>query len=294
MSVPAVSVLMPVYNTQAYLAEAVESILNQTFRDFEFIIIDDGSTDRSLEILRRYEQQDSRIRLTSRGNRGLIKTRNELLREAKGELVAWADSDDISYADRLEKQSHCLVSDSDVVWVGGAVELVDPNGCPICVMGDPHNNGLCVTAMRRSVALRLGGFREQFQIAEDTDLQLRMEESGRAIYLDRPLIRYRQHAGSICFTKRASVEAYKGLAIELAAQRRSIGSDALQLGKSVSLPPVQKHRPESVHKTYGRWAWWALGAGNVVTARKYAVKVAVQRPFSLKTWRLVACALRGR
>src|SRR5271157_5690501 len=92
-SVPILSVLMPVYNAERYVAEAVESILTQTFRDFEFLIIDDGSTDSSGAILRRYAERDPRIWLLSRPNTGYVVALNELLGLARGELLARMDAD---------------------------------------------------------------------------------------------------------------------------------------------------------------------------------------------------------
>lgn len=87
---PLVSVLLPVYNAERYLGPAIESILTQTFTDFELLITDDGSSDRSLEILQSYAAQDTRIRLLSRENKGLIYTLNEMLEQANGEFwPAW-------------------------------------------------------------------------------------------------------------------------------------------------------------------------------------------------------------
>jgi len=95
---------MPVYNTERYVAEAVERILAQTFGDFEFIIIDDGSTDGSRAILERYTKKDDRIRLISRSNNGIVGARNEALEMARGELIAVMDSDDVALPERLEVQ----------------------------------------------------------------------------------------------------------------------------------------------------------------------------------------------
>lgn len=101
---PVVSVVMSVYNGEQFLAKAIESILNQTFRDFEFIIVNDGSTDGSTAILEEYAQCDCRIRLISRENRGLIASLNEGIASARGEWIARMDADDISFPDRFEKQ----------------------------------------------------------------------------------------------------------------------------------------------------------------------------------------------
>lgn len=101
---PLISVIMPVYNSEKYLNEAIESILNQTFSNFEFIIINDGSTDQSLEIIYQYKNQDDRIVLINRENRGLINSLNEGIEKATGKYIARMDADDISLPLRFEKQ----------------------------------------------------------------------------------------------------------------------------------------------------------------------------------------------
>src|SRR6478672_11907562 len=101
---PTLSVLMPVYNGARYLAEAVESILGQTFRDFELIIVNDGSTDGSEKILRRYAEQDGRIKLISRPNTGIVGALNDAIAASKCELMARMDADDVAMPDRFEKQ----------------------------------------------------------------------------------------------------------------------------------------------------------------------------------------------
>src|ERR1700721_899704 len=92
---PRVSVLMPVFNTARYLQDALDSISNQTFRDFEFVVVDDGSVDGSTKMLESFAARERRMRLVTRENLGLIATRKELLKEARGEFVAWMDSDAI-------------------------------------------------------------------------------------------------------------------------------------------------------------------------------------------------------
>jgi len=99
-SVPTVSVVIPVYNTERYIVDTVNSILNQTFSDFELIILDDGSKDRSPDLLRELAAKDSRIRLIIRENRGIVRTRNELLENCRGKYMAVNDADDLSQPDR--------------------------------------------------------------------------------------------------------------------------------------------------------------------------------------------------
>src|SRR5436305_11764547 len=101
---PAVSVLMPVYNAQRYIAAAVQSILDQTFTDFELIVVDDGSTDRSGDILRGFAARDPRVKLISRPNTGYVVALNEALATATGEFIARMDADDFSLPKRFERQ----------------------------------------------------------------------------------------------------------------------------------------------------------------------------------------------
>ena len=101
---PKISVVMSVYNGEKYLTEAVESILKQSFFDFEFIIINDGSSDKTQEILQRFQKEDKRIRVVSRANKGLIYSLNEGVKMAQGEYIARMDADDVSRPERLQKQ----------------------------------------------------------------------------------------------------------------------------------------------------------------------------------------------
>src|SRR6266480_6486765 len=126
-NVPPISVVMPVYNSAGVVAEAVESILQQTFRDFEFIIVDDGSTDDTGEILHEYAQLDKRIRLYSQENSGLIEALNRYCRVAAGKYIARMDADDISLPARLEKQFRFMETHPEVGVLGTWIQDVDEN-----------------------------------------------------------------------------------------------------------------------------------------------------------------------
>ena len=113
---PALSVYMPVYNAEGYLAQTLESILNQSLGDFEFLVVDDGSTDRSAEIVRSF--RDSRIRLLSQENQGCYPARNRAIAEASGKYLANMDAEDISLPERFEKQVAFLEEHPAAVLVG--------------------------------------------------------------------------------------------------------------------------------------------------------------------------------
>lgn len=121
---PKISVVMSVYNGELYLGEAIESILNQTYKNFEFIIINDGSTDNSLEIIEQYKKTDPRIVLISRENKGLIASLNEGIAVAKGEYIARMDADDISLPDRFAEQVKVMDSDKELVVCGSWINVI--------------------------------------------------------------------------------------------------------------------------------------------------------------------------
>lgn len=124
-----VSVIMPVYNAGNFLPEAIESILGQTYKNFEFIIVDDGSTDNSLAIIKGYGRKDKRIKVfKNKRNLGVSATANFAISKSKGKFLARMDADDISIPDRLEKQVEFLLKRKEIVAVGGQCVVIDKNG----------------------------------------------------------------------------------------------------------------------------------------------------------------------
>ena len=119
MSDPVITVVMPIFNAERFLREAIESVLAQTFGDFELLAINDGSTDRSLDMLNELARRDSRIRVISRPNKGISATRNEGTKLGRGEFIAAIDADDISMPIRFETQVRFLREHPDHVAVGG-------------------------------------------------------------------------------------------------------------------------------------------------------------------------------
>lgn len=298
---PRVSVLMPVYNGEKYVAEAIDSILAQTFEDFEFLIINDGSTDGTREILERYAAQDGRIRVLHRENRGITPTLNELLELARGDLAARMDSDDIAFPDRFAQQVRHFDENPDCVLVGGAVVIIDPKGRELHSRTAPllhheivdgflgrKGHPLChpATMFRRGRAIESGGYREGYIHAEDLDFFLRLAEVGKLANLAAPLLKYREHGGKVSAKfARLQGETTRRILME-AHQRRGTEPPTSVLDLRIEpITPADQRR---------LWGWWALGAGHVATARGHAFASLWRWPFSLETWRLVACAIRGR
>jgi hypothetical protein len=207
---PLVTVLMPVYNAEKFLAEAIESILAQTYRNFEFLIINDGSTDSSLSIIEKYSKQDKRIRVVSRANKGLVRTLNEGLKLAKTAYLARMDADDVALKQRLEKQIKYLEANPDCVVVGASFESIREDGSSLgrhyCFINDAtirHALPLegCIphpTAMYRlQTVLGIGGYDNNYFPAEDYDLWRRLAYAGRLQNLETPLLKYRLSGASI-------------------------------------------------------------------------------------------------
>jgi glycosyltransferase involved in cell wall biosynthesis len=305
---PLISVCMPVYNAERYIAQAVESILDQMLGDFEFLILDDGSTDGSLEILRRYADQDPRIRLTSRPNKGLVPSLNELIDQSRGEFLARMDADDVARPERFAWQVEYLRAHPECVLVGSRVRLVDPEGDPLCdwctmqeheAIDSSYLRGERITAvshpsvmMRRDAVLAVGKYRP-FEVIEDIDLFLRLAEYGRIANLPEVLLHYRIHASNI--SKAASYhDTIDRVYVEVVrdARRRRNLPEASDSPDGSAAPKSPRIDPTPAEER-AKWAWWALGAGYLKTARKHARWVLSRAPLSPRSWKLMYCTLRG-
>jgi glycosyltransferase involved in cell wall biosynthesis len=192
MSSCKISVIMPVYNAEKYLEEAIESVLNQTYKNFEFIIINDGSIDKSLEIIYKYQKKDKRIVLINRKNKGLITSLNEGIEKSSGSYIARMDADDISLAKRFERQIKLMeLENLDIC--GGHFLSINNFGEPISLNLTPIGHDLCTLSLiskvpfaHPSVMIRKS-FLEKNDIkygqslnnkAEDFDLWIRLHEKG--------------------------------------------------------------------------------------------------------------------
>ena len=209
---PAVSVIMPAYNVAEYIAEAVESVLAQTFSDFELLIVNDGSTDGTPEIARRYAALDPRLHLIEQENRGLAAARNAALRQAKGEMIALLDSDDLWAPGFLEAQIAILHArpEIDIVtgnaWTLGSHEHGEParpspDSRPAPNLTTILTDELSVFIMsvfRRRVYDTIGGFDEMLRTNEDFDFWFRAALAGfKFARNDQPLGHYRRRDDSL-------------------------------------------------------------------------------------------------
>lgn len=208
---PKVSVLMSVYNSMLYLEQSVQSILDQTFRDFEFIIINDGSTDGTQKILETFA--DPRIQIVTQPNTGLTKALNRGLKLCRGEFMARMDADDISMPERLERQLVFLNKHPEVGMVGTAHIEIDAKGEVLlkkpCLLEDNQlrkilikYNPFCHTSVmiRRSILQKIGPYDESFSYAQDYELWFRVARHHKLANLPQFLIKRRIYHENISFT----------------------------------------------------------------------------------------------
>lgn len=298
---PLVSVLLPVYNAERYLAQAIDSILAQTFTDFELLITDDGSTDRSAEILQTYAAQDPRIRLLTRENKGLIYTLNEMLERTEADFLARMDADDIATPDRLALQVRFLQQHPNVVCVGGAFDLIDPQGRTVQWIPMPEHNdeiqqmlliGRTIinhpcAMIRRSALLQIGGYDPEMKTVEDLDMLLRLGEIGELANLPEVVLKYRFHTDSVSAQNIVFQSQMAKKACERAWKRRGIS------GHYDSPQPWYRPmpEPESQQHFFHRYGWWAFCNGFRGTATECGLKAILAKPTTLESWKLLICAL---
>jgi len=201
---PTVSIVMPAFNAAEFLDDAVSSILNQTFRDFEFIIVDDASTDETPDILQKYAEADGRVRVYRQGKEGMIAALNRGCRMACGEFIARMDADDISLPRRIELQRKFLERHPEIGILGTWAARIDENGSIIgmaCPSSNPrllkweHFFGICVihptVMMRRKILEKLDFYRPGAVHAEDRDLWLRASTITEFSNVPEILLKYR-------------------------------------------------------------------------------------------------------
>ena len=203
-SLPRVSIILPVYNGQKYIQSSINSLLAQTYADFELIVINDGSTDNTEEIIKKI--RDPRLKIISRPNKGLVKTLNEGIRRAKGEFIARQDADDLSLPTRLEKQISFLDSHHKIGLVGSNYTIIDeedtelvatdifthPDDLSVAeIVSNQFGHGSVV--MRSSIVRKAKGYNAAVGHVEDYDLFVRMSRLSKIANLPEALYRWRRN-----------------------------------------------------------------------------------------------------
>ncbi len=212
-----ISVVMPVYNGERFLEEAVDSILKQTYKAFEFIIVDDGSNDRTPEILKRYAEQDSRVKIIRAGKVGISKAMNLGIEAAQYPWIARMDADDVCLPRRLEASIEAAQANPDVVVWGTFIHHINAKGKILSTskvgpltteqFWEERKKGRVVQVinpsamMRKDIVDKVGGYKEAFIAAHDIEIFDEMAEYGPILCIPEVLVLYRIHGYSISMTK---------------------------------------------------------------------------------------------
>ena len=291
--IDAVTVVIPAYNLDAYLQDAIQSVLKQQYDGpLSIIVLDDGSTDMSLEVANRMAQRVSNLQVITQTNQGRAKTRNRMLELAETDLVAWLDGDDLAAPCWLADQIGYLHSHPECVAVGGQGYSMTASGNAIGPITHPldsdeidqrHLSGQanaffqsCVL-VRKSAVLKAGGYDERYPCAEDYSLWLRLAEIGKLANLPACHLCYRVHATSANWTLNID-QRTQGHAIQQEAlKRRGLPVDGKVMD---AIPPAKKD-------DWNRRLFWvniALKSGNPVSALQMLGPALKKHPVSLVMW----------
>lgn len=237
---PAVSVVMVACNVDRFLSEAIESILSQTFSDFEFVILDFGSTDETMDVISSYAAADGRIKTHQIPRCSLPEARNTACSYAQGRYIAVMDADDVCLPNRLQLEFDFMESHPDVAIVGGATEWINAEGRSLGIHRVPTEDDSIKRALtvrcpfwhptvflRRDAFDLVGGYRRIFTYAHDYDLELRIADRFQVANLKQVVVRYRVHPSQVTFRKQNLQTLCKLAAKVSAASRKATLSDPL-------------------------------------------------------------------
>lgn len=221
MSAPKVSVIIPAYNAEAFVSQAIDSVLEQTYPHIEVIVVNDGSTDATPEILETYK---SKIRIISQSNRGLPVARNAGLKHVTGTLISFLDSDDLYTKDRLEAQVHCFLENDDLDVCVGAVSVFE-EGIPDRLTAQGNAQMVATRLFSKSALDRVGLFNEQLGMGESIDWLLRAEACKLTeIQIQKTVLLRRSHANNM--TRTESPEGYMKMVKEHLLRQKKLRYDA--------------------------------------------------------------------
>lgn len=223
---PYVSVLMPCYNAERWLADSIESIINQTFKNIEIILVDDGSTsDETMNIMRRYQDNDARIVIISKKHTGLTDSLNVGIGKAQGKWIARMDADDLCEPERLYEQVNFIHNHPRVILLGTGLFEIDEHSNIIKQHIYPSDHHRLVLHLERrkkffahssafyrtDVVRNIGGYNTRFQRSQDYRLWLTLSLHGQIACLNKPLVRIRKHANQISNSNNGRRQIYDGL-----------------------------------------------------------------------------------
>lgn len=298
-----VSVIMPMRNAAPYVEEAISSVLQCHTIDIELLVIDDGSTDNSREIVAGIA--DSRIRLLKGRQKGISNCLNIGIIEARGDYIMRCDADDRYPAGRIESQISWLVDNPQAIAICGGFDMINKSGEIIAKPFISHSPNisniseelldsvcrthLCTFCIRTGAVKAMHGFREFFETAEDIDFSLRLGEMGAVYFTPTTAYHYRIHGESITHTQVSAKRIfYEETAKTFARQRRTTGQDALQAGTPPK-PPAEAGTASSAREHILNLmigsAWNYYEQGDFWLATKMAFKLQIANPLNFLAWR---------
>lgn len=198
-----ISICIPIYNAEKYLSSAIQSVLNQTYKDYELILLNDGSNDASLNIMNKFAQSDNRIKVINDGlNKGLVFRLNQSVNLAKGEYYVRMDADDIMFPERLEKQIEAMCSDDDIALVHSAAVSINAEnevlGIKININPERYKTSIAhPTVMARRSFFLENPYDKDFSQMEDLELWHRTSPVYKFAYIPEPLLFYREDSGLV-------------------------------------------------------------------------------------------------
>jgi glycosyltransferase involved in cell wall biosynthesis len=296
---PLVTVLMPVYNGERFVLDAVASILAQTFKDFELLVIDDGSTDKTRNLLETISDPRLHI-LANPTNLGLIATLNRGLELAHGRYVARMDADDVAHPQRLERQITFLEAHPEVAVLGTAVDLINADGKRFSGLHypcDPEKIRQLLpeecslihptVVFRRDIVLAEGGYNSAARHAEDYDLWLRLSERHQLANLPDPLLGYRIHPAQVSITNlRTQYETVQSIREKALARRQASGQNVAAFKQSIR--PTRwgqlRARPCTLGRDYLNWYRHYRVMRQPKLAMAFAVQGLRHSPLSAEAW----------
>jgi glycosyltransferase involved in cell wall biosynthesis len=291
IQVPRVTVVMAAYNAGRFLRYAIDSILCQSFSDFEVLLIDDGSTDDTRAIVQSY--RDARLRLLGNDrNRGVVYTRNRGLELADGAYVAPMDADDVAHHERLERQVAFLDSHPDIAMVGTWVNMIDEQGNPFLILRSPTDSQTIYETLldyntffhssvmfRKHAVLAVGGYRGSADLAQDWDLWLRLSEQYALANLDEVLLDYRVHGMQRSLRMLGAQRKYANLYRRQAADRRGVRK-AIEPG----MWTILRAGAGTAGADCLEWCTYVRMAGQRHLAASLARQALVRSPLARRSW----------
>lgn len=279
---PRVSVVLAVCNGARHLERSLASMAGQTFADFELVLIDDGSSDSTPDILSAFERSEPRAIVVRQENRGLTASLNRGIAIARGSYIARQDADDISLPERFGRQVAFLDAHPDVAAVGSGADVIDGSGAVIGTLTtvcapDSVKRGLMTLRatpvhgsmmMRREALVAAGGYREAFRYGQDYDLWLRLVSRSAIDNLPEVLYRWRMDRGAVYSTRRIEQLKYAGLALGFAHERLAFGDDSYEsfrgCGGDMDRFNAQYRLGGRVHAIWGELLLRGVGNSRVV------------------------------